>query len=137
MLRLSSPDYSPSLSDETQFFVENSNDEVMYIPIKAISTIENVVETQKMGSNFSTGHNSTSENGNYEKEGKLVLLSCSPLDDIEICVETFAGKILDFEINPGETIYNLKSKIQDKTGIVCEKQRLTFGGDVLQDGRIL
>lgn len=57
--------------------------------------------------------------------------------NIEISVKTINDEIIKIEIEPNETIRNVKEKIQNDVGISSDRQKLLFEGRKLDDCRLL
>jgi len=52
---------------------------------------------------------------------------------MQIKVKNLAGRVLEIDIDPTDTIEKIKERVEEKEGIPPQQQRLIFGGKAMSD----
>lgn len=57
-------------------------------------------------------------------------------DTVKLSVTVLGGDTIKLDVNPGETIDNIKALIEKMQGTPAHQQKLTFRGKALQEGSL-
>ena len=81
-------------------------------------------------------HSRTLSDHNIQRQSTLHLV-LQLRGGMQIFVKTLTGRTITLEVEPSDTIENVKTRIQANVGIAPDKQYLIFTGRQLEDGHTI
>ncbi|KAF8437170.1 ubiquitin-related domain-containing protein [Boletus edulis BED1] len=152
--------------DQITFFVKTSGDQKLEITISPESKvsalkekIENIVGARAVHQRlFFAGQYLRDEHtlSDYAlQHGYTIILSILPMGnlrqaiaavnppaqgdnkEVQIFVRTLNGRTITLTVSPSDTVDSLMAKVEERTQIPVDQQRLIYGGKQLEPGRLL